>query len=110
MARGASSASTPSARAVSVDIAAAQPCAAGPPALNAKKIPTGTAIPPSAAATGIARRWRSRSSPVSSSRLASSPTTRKKKVIRPSLTQCRRSSEIPSLPSVIESFVVQNDS
>ena len=108
--RGASSASAPSARAVSVDIAAPQPCAPLPPALNARNMATGTAIPPSAAATGIARRWRSRSSPVSSSRLASSPTTRKKSVIKPSFTQCRRSSEMPPLPMVIESFVVQNDS
>src|SRR4051812_17075053 len=55
-------------------------------------------------------RRRSRSSPVSSSRLASSPTTRKKKVISPWLTHCRRSREMPSLPRRIESFVVQNDS
>jgi hypothetical protein len=42
--------------------------------------------------------------------LASSPTTRKKNVIRPSLTQCRRSSEMPSPPRRIESSVVQSDS
>ena len=51
--RGASSPSAPSANAVSVDIAAPQPVAPAPPALNARKIATGTAMPPSAAATGI---------------------------------------------------------
>ena len=88
---GATSASTPSAKAVSVDIAAPQPFAPAPPALNARKIRTGSAMPPSAATSGIAMRRRSRSCPMSSSRLASSPTTRKKNVIRPSFTQCRRS-------------------
>src|SRR3954447_15272257 len=58
----------------------------------------------------MAIRRRSRSSPVSISRLASSPTTRKKNVIRPLLTQCRRSCEIPECPTWIESFVVQTDS
>jgi DnaK suppressor protein len=42
--------------------------------------------------------------------LASSPTTRKKNVIRPSFTHCRRSCEIPEPPTWIESFVVQTDS
>src|SRR5204863_421615 len=55
-------------------------------------------------------RLRSRSSPRSISRLASSPTTRKKKVIRPSLTQCRRSIVMWALPRLIESLVVQTDS
>ena len=40
-----------------------------------------------AAVNGIAARRRSRSAPTSSSRLASSPTTRKKNVIRPESTQ-----------------------
>src|SRR5947209_20249198 len=47
---------------------------------------------------------------MSSSRLASRPRTKKKKVIRPSFTQCRRSCEIPASPRRIESFVVQTDS
>ena len=34
----------------------------------------------------------------------------KKKAIRPSLTQCRRSREMPSLPMRIESSVLQKDS
>ena len=67
-------------------------------------------MPPTAATSGIVMRRRSRSCPMSSSRLASSPRTRKKNVIRPSFTQCRRSWEIPSSPNWIESFVVQNDS
>ncbi len=67
-------------------------------------------MPPSAASTGTAIRLRSRSSPMSNSRLASSPTTRKKNVIRPSLTQWRRSVETLAPPRWIERFVVQTDS
>ena len=77
VARAARSPSAPSANAVSVDIAAPQPLAPSPPALNARKIAIGTDMPPSAAATEIQIRRRSRSWPRSSSRLASSPTTRK---------------------------------
>jgi hypothetical protein len=47
---------------------------------------------------------------MSSSRLASRPTTRKKNVIRPSFTHWRRSAEIPPEPIWIESFVVHTDS
>ena len=67
-------------------------------------------MPPAAAIAGSAMRRRSRSAPMSNSRLASSPTTRKKNVIRPSLTHCRRSIEMPSLPTRIESSVLQKDS
>jgi hypothetical protein len=67
-------------------------------------------MPPSAATTGSVIRWRSRSEPMSNSRLASSPTTRKKNVISPSLTQSRSSSAMPSLPTRIDSSVLQNDS
>ena len=45
------------------------------------------AIPPIAASTGRAKRLRARSSPRSNSRRASRPTTKKKKVISPLLTQ-----------------------
>ena len=45
-------------------------------------------------------RRRSRSCPMSSSRLASSPRTRKKNVIRPSFTQCRRSSRDACVPEL----------
>src|SRR3954451_2547647 len=68
---------------------------------------TGTAIPPSAANSGRARRRRSRSSPMSNSRRTSSPTTKKKNVIRPLLTQPRRSWEMPESPRRIESGVRQ---
>ncbi len=67
-------------------------------------------IPPIAANTGIASRRRSRSSPRSSWRLASRPTTRKNSVIRPSLTHVRRSAAIPVVPRWIESSVVHTDS
>ena len=68
---------------------------------------TGTAIPPRAASTGRARRRRSRNSPTSNSRRTSSPTTKKKNVIRPLLTQPRRSWEMPESPTRIESGVRQ---
>src|SRR5689334_14511281 len=55
-------------------------------------------------------RLRSRSSPRSISRLASSPTTRKKNVIRPWFTQWRRSIAMWALPRLIESFVPQTES
>ena len=45
-------------------------------------------MPASAARSGRTNRRRSRSSPRSNSRRASSPTTKKKNVIRPLLTQC----------------------
>ena len=77
----------PSANAVSVDIATPQPCPVLRPALNARKISTGTTIPPIPAASGSATRRRWRSSPRSNSLRASSPTTKKKSVIRPLFTQ-----------------------
>ena len=67
-------------------------------------------MPPIAANTGIASRRRSRSSPRSSWRLASRPTTRKNSVINPSLTHVRRSAAIPVVPMWIESSVVHTDS
>ena len=86
------SASIPSANAVSVDIAVPQaPVGACEPAI-ARKIATGTIIPPMPAATGSSSRRRSRRSPRSNSRRASSPTTKKNNVISPELTQWRRSS------------------
>jgi hypothetical protein len=57
-----------------------------------------------------ARRQRSRSCPTSSSRLASSPTTRKKNVIRPSLTHRRRSIAIAASPNRIESSAPHTES
>ncbi len=45
---------------------------------------------------------------MSNSRRASSPTTRKNRVISPLLTHSRRSSEIPCEPSRTERWVSQN--
>ena len=70
----------------------------------------GTAMPASAARSGRTNRLRSRSSPRSNSRRASSPTTKKKNVIRPLLTQCRRSREMPCPPRSIERVVLQKRS
>ena len=94
---------------MSVDIAVPQPCAEGFPALNARKIAIGTSIPPTPANSGTAKRRRSRSSPMSNSRRASSPTTKKKNVISPELTQPRRSIEMPWLPRWTDSSVPQSD-
>src|SRR5256885_10661151 len=69
-----------------------------------------TAIPPSPAKSGSANRRRSRSSPMSNSRRASRPTTKKKNVISPLFSQYRRSSEIPRPPTRIESTVCQTRS
>jgi hypothetical protein len=68
---------------------------------------TVVAIPPTAATTGSATMRRSRSSPRSNSRRASRPTTKKKNVISPLLTQWPKSCEIPSPPRRIESSVCQ---
>ncbi len=89
--RGPTSASMPSAKAVSVDIAAPHPCAEPRPALNARKIATGTTIPPSPAAERESQPPPLAHSPMSNSRRASSPTTKKKKVIKPLFTHTRRS-------------------
>ena len=67
-------------------------------------------MPLIAATTGSAIRRRSRNTPVSNSRLASRPTTRKKSVIRPSLIHSRRWSEMPWSPTMIDRSVVQKDS
>ena len=67
-------------------------------------------MPPIAATSGKANLRRSRNSPRSNSRRASSPTTKKKNVIRPLFTHSRRSSDTPQLPRSIESVVPQNES
>ena len=67
----------------------------------------GTSIPPMPAASGRASRLRSRSSPMSNSRRASSPTTKKKSAIRPELIQYRTGSEIPCGPMLIVSVASQ---
>ena len=85
------SVNAPSANAMSVAIGMPQPRALSPPAI-ARYSSAGTTMPPIAASTGriAARSWRS--SPVTSSRLISSPTTRKNNAISPSFTQNFRSS------------------
>ena len=79
------------------------------PWVTARKIAIGTTIPPSAAMIGSAARFGWRSSPVTSSRLISSEMRKKKRVIRPSLTQWPRLSSIeaPPIPSV--RWVAQKD-
>src|SRR3954454_2885332 len=104
-----SRARAPSANAVSVDIATPQAWAAGRPALTARKIRAGTAMPASPAASGSARRDRSRRSPRSNSRRASSPTTKKKNVMSPLLTQPRRSRATDQSSSRISSSLVQKE-
>ena len=71
---------------------------------------TAVAIPPTAESSGSANRRRSLSSPRSNSRRASRPTTKKKNVISPLLTQWRKSSSTPASPRLIDNFVSQSPS
>jgi len=103
--RGPIRASIPSAKAVSVDMATPQPRAEGSPALNARNSTTAAPMPTIPAVTGSTIRRRSRSSPTSNSRRASSPTTKKKNVIRPLFTHPTRSIVTPAPPSLTESSV-----
>ena len=82
-------ASTASAKAMSVAVGIAQPLRASdpPPALTATYTSAGTSIPPTAAATGSAARRGSRRSPATISRLSSSPATKKKIASSPSAAQ-----------------------
>src|SRR6476646_6677732 len=73
-------------------------------------MPIAPAMPPMPASSGKATRRRSRSSPRSISRRASSPTTKKKNVISPLFTHWRRSSETPVSATLIDSFVLQSES
>ena len=99
------SASAPSANAVSVDMAVPQPCAVGWPALIARKMAIGTIMPPSPASTGSVSLLRTRSSPMSNSRRASRPTTRKNRAISPEFTNVRRSIARPWLSTRTSSGV-----
>src|SRR5918999_466383 len=67
-------------------------------------------MPPTAARIGSTNRLRSRSSPRSSSRRASSPRTKKKNVIRQLFTHSRRGSETPASPTSSASVVSHSDS
>jgi hypothetical protein len=71
---------------------------------------TGTTSPPRPAATGSASRRRSRSSPMSNSRRASRPKTKKKNVISPLFTHSRRSSDTPLPASRTDSRAPQTAS
>ena len=71
---------------------------------------TGITRPPSPAATGSASRARSRSSPMSNSRRASRPKTKKKNVISPLFTHSRRSSDTPAPASRTDSRAPQTAS
>jgi hypothetical protein len=65
----------------------------------------GTIIPASPARNGSASLLRTRSSPMSNSRRASSPTTRKKNAISPEFTSSRASSVTPQRPTSTDSRV-----
>ena len=68
----------------------------------------GTTMPVSPTRNGSVSRLRIRSSPMSHSRRASSPTTRKNSAISPEFTNWRRSMTTPELPTRKESRVAQN--
>ena len=78
---------TPSAKAMSVAMGMPQPRLASPPPTMARKMTAGTIAPPTAATIGSVARRTEASSPTSTSRLISRPTTRKKMAMRPSLIQ-----------------------
>ena len=71
---------------------------------------TGTTMPPRPTISGSVTRLRTRSSPMSNSRRASSPTTRKNSAISPEFTNSCRSSVTFQLPTETDSWVAQNRS
>ena len=81
-------ASTPSAKAMSVAVGIGQPSTVGVPAVNARKIAAGTITPPSAAIAGSSALESEFSSPMTSSRFSSTATMKKKIASSPSLIQC----------------------
>ena len=95
------------AKAMSVAMGMPHPSTPTPPAFTARKMTAGTIIPPSAAMPGRTAADFSRSSPATSSRLISRPTTKKKMAIRPSFTQWVRSSRTEKLPMVTAISVCQ---
>ena len=104
------SASAPSANAVSVDMAMPQACSVGRPAFVIRKMATGTTIPARPTSSGSVSLLRTRSSPTSNSRRASSPTTRKKNAISPEFTNSCRLRPSPEPPTSTDSRVPQNRS
>ena len=95
---------------MSVEITTPHADAAAPDGLSSRYSSAGRTRPATAAASGTAAFDRSRSSPIANSRLTSSPMTKKKSAIRPSLTQCCRSRSMPASPTVIASWMSQNAS
>ena len=81
-------ASAPTRNAVSVEITTPQAWASSPDGLNSRNTTAGKTSPAAAATTGTAARDRSVSSPMVNSLVTSSPTMKKKNVIRASLTRC----------------------
>lgn len=80
---------TASAKAMSVAVGTAQPPSEPPPTtLTSAYTSAGTAIPHTAAMTGSAAAFGSRSSPATISRFSSIPATKKKTAISPSAAQC----------------------
>ena len=86
---GPSRATTPATIAMSVAIGIPHPRDPLPPAFSMAKITAGAIIPPNAAMTGSAACFGSRSSPWVTSRLISSPATKKNSTIARSLIQSR---------------------
>ena len=85
-------ASTATAKAMSVAVGMAQPRSISGPELNAiaVKITAGTMTPPTAAATGTTARLKVRRSPATNSRLSSSPAMKKKIARSPSAAHAPR--------------------
>jgi len=90
--------SAATANAISVATGMGQP-PEWPPKLIVKYITAGTIMPPNAALIGNTTLAGSDSSPCTSSRLSSRPTTKKKIVINPSLTQSWIDRSISNLPA-----------
>ena len=95
----------PMQKAMSVAIGMPQPARPGPWTLKARKMADGTSMPPTAAIAGRMARRNVRSSPTTSSRLISIPTSRKKIAISPSLMTCWRLTCPPRPPTPSESEV-----
>jgi len=70
----------------------------------------GTIMPPRPTATGSVSLLRTRNSPTSNSRRASSPTTRKNSAISPEFTNSRKSRVMPERPTDTASSVPQTRS
>ena len=81
-------ASAPTRKAVSVEITTPHAWAFSPDGFSNRKMTAGSASPATAATTGTAALDRSVSSPILNSRVTSSPTMKKKNVIKPSLIRC----------------------